>query len=79
VVNFTPGCFSPEEKLRYPLNRRLGRPQIRYETFGEVGDLFPVPEFEPPDRLTCSMVTIVTELLRLLLGECGGEYVVTHF
>jgi hypothetical protein len=39
--------------------------------FREVGDLFPVPGFEPPDRSARSMVTIVTVLLRLLLGECG--------
>jgi hypothetical protein len=39
--------------------------------FGEVGDLFPILGFEPPDRSARSMVTIVTVLLRLPLGECG--------
>jgi len=67
----SPGRFSPQENLRYPLNRRLGRLQRRYGTFGEERDLFHVPGFEPSDRSARASVTIVTELLRLLLRECG--------
>ena len=43
----SPGRFSHQEKLQYPLNRKLGHPQSQYETFGEIGDLFPLSEFEP--------------------------------
>jgi len=37
----------PGKELRYPLNRRLGRPDSWSGHFGEEENLLPLPAFEP--------------------------------
>jgi hypothetical protein len=39
-----PGHFTPGNETRYPLHRRLGRPQGRS---GRVREILPPPGFEP--------------------------------
>jgi hypothetical protein len=68
-ISFMPLQFYPRGNTpRYPLYRRLGRPQSRSGCYGEYKNLLPLPGIE--SRLLCrptpSLVTIATELPRFL-------------
>ena len=54
VVKFTPRPFYPGEGCRFPLNRRIGGPQRRYEHFEKEKNIFPIGTGTadlPDDRL----------------------------
>jgi hypothetical protein len=47
VVSFMPQFAAGETAPRYPMDRRLGRPQSRSVRCGEERNLLPLPGIEP--------------------------------
>jgi hypothetical protein len=58
-----PCFFIPGKESWYPTDRRLGGPQRWFGHDGKEEKSLPCPYLESnPDHLTCSLVTILTEL-----------------
>jgi hypothetical protein len=70
-VSFTPRSLYP----RYPLCRKLGGPQSRYERYGEDKNLFPLQGIETQflGRPGRSLVTIPNKFSRLFKKETPAE------
>jgi hypothetical protein len=69
-----PAALSPGKSPRYPLDRRLGRPQRRSGRGDEENNSQPPPEIEPPnpERPANSLVAIPAEVSRLLIKKMYG-------
>jgi hypothetical protein len=64
-----PDALLPRGKMLYPLDKRMGGPQSRFGSGGEGKNSHDYPSWElRPGRPTRSLVTILTELSRLVIS-----------